>query len=177
MTNYSWSFAEVPDMFTNQGSNIGMATLAVIYSDPSLSTSTATIYDGMTYVGNTNPETETINMTGLSAGLSKIYTATYLDDNFTPPSSSGETIDFNGNTISSGPLDKNLALNGSLTQMTGTAVAGTNSLSITTNADEFGWTLAATLTPVPVPGALLLFISGLAGMIGLARIRGSARHA
>ncbi len=169
-TNYSWSFSESPI----QGNSIAMAALAVVYSDPSLPTSTATIYDGMTYVGNTHPETETINITGLPAGSNKIFAATFLDDNNNPPGSTGETVTFNGSTIG-GPLDKNLSLNGSLLQMTGTSGGTTNTpMSISTQSDEFGWTLAATLTTVPIPPAIWLFGTGLVGLIGVARRKKSA---
>ena len=43
----------------------------------------------------------------------------------------GETITFNGSTIG-GPLDQNLSLNGSLTQMTGTSISGSDSFGIST---------------------------------------------
>lgn len=169
VTSYNWAFSEVPDQFNNQGASIGMAALAVVFSDPNLSTSTVTIHDGMTYVGNTHPETESININGLPAGSSTIYAATFLDDNLSPPQSTGETIVYNGSTIG-GPLDKSLTLNGSLTPaLTGTSVAGTNTLSIKTQSDEFGWTLAATITPVPLPAVVWLFATGLLGLIGMAR--------
>jgi hypothetical protein len=169
VTNYSWSFSETQDPFGQQGNYISMATLAVVYSAPSLPTSTATIIDGMTYVGNTHPETESINIAGLPAGSNKIFAATYLDDNNNPPGSTGETVTFNSSTIG-GPLDKNLFLNGSLLQMTGTSGGAANTpMSISTQSDEFGWTLAATLTTVPIPPAIWLFGAGLVGLIGIAR--------
>jgi len=169
ISNYSWSFTEVLDQFNNQGASIGMTTLALVYSHPNLQTSTATIYDGMTYVGNTHPETEILNMTGLTAGLAAINIATFQDDNSTPPSSTGEVISFNGSVIG-GSLDQNLTLNGSLNQLAGVAVAGTNDLRIQTQSDEFGWTLATTLvtaTVVPVPASVWLFASALVGLLGV----------
>ena len=59
--------------------------------------------------------------------------------------------------------------------MSVTSVAGNNTMSITTPTDEFGWTLAAALTPaaVPAPAALVLFISGLVGLFGLVKIQRS----
>ena len=165
VTNYSWGFSEVPDMFMNQGNNISIAALVLVYLDSQLPVSTATILDGMIYVGNTHPETESINITNLPAGSNQINTLTYFDDNLTPPSSTGETIIFNGSNVG-GPLDQNLTLNGSLTQSTGTSQAGTNAMSITTNADEFGWVVTTTLTTVvPVPPAVWLFGSAL-GLLG-----------
>ena len=74
---------------------------------------------------------------------------------------------FNSSPVG-GPLDQNLSLNGSLTQSTGTSQAGTNAMSITTNADEFGWVATTTLTTVPVPAAVWLFGSAL-GLLGWAR--------
>jgi hypothetical protein len=169
VTNYTWGFTEVPDMFMNQGNNISIAALALVYSDSNLPVSTATILDGMTYVGNTHPETESVNITNLPAGSNQINTLTYFDDS----GSTGETIVFNGSTVG-GPLDKNLSLNGSLTQSTGTSQAGTNAMSITTNADEFGWVVTTTLTTVvPVPPAVWLFGSAL-GLLGWMRRRREA---
>jgi hypothetical protein len=167
-TNYSWGFAESPDMFMNQGNNISLAALVLVYSDATLPTSTATIFDGMTYVGNSHPETESFNITNLPAGSNQINTLTYGDDNFLPPGTTGETIVFNGNVVG-GPLDGNLSLNGSLTQLTGSSQAGTNVMSITTNTDEFGWVVTTTLTTVvPVPPAVWLFGSAL-GLLGWMR--------
>lgn len=167
ITNYSWAFSEIPDQFMNQGNSIGIAALVLVYSDPNLQTSTATILDGMTYVGNPTPETESINITGLPAGSNQINTLTYFDDNNNPPGSTGETIVFNGSNVG-GPLDKNLVLNGSLTQSSGISAAGTNVMSISTNTDEFGWVLTTTLTTVPVPAAVWLFVSAL-GLLGWMR--------
>lgn len=161
VSNYSWSFGEVPDMFMNQGGSISMSVLAVVYSDPSLPTNTVALYDGMTYVGSPLPETETLSITGLPAGPTSIQLATYLDDNFSPPGSSGEVIRFNGTAVG-GPLDGNLALNGSVTAFTGTAIAGVDSMSITTPLDEFGWVVSAFQTPVPVPASFWLFATALA---------------
>jgi hypothetical protein len=170
VTNYSWSFAEVADQFNQQGHNISMAVLAVVYSDLSLPTSTATIIDGMEYIGITNPDTKAVSFLNLPAGSNKLYAATYFDDGM----NTGETISFNGSLVG-GPLDKNLSLNGSLTQMSGTSATGTNVMSITTGADQFGWGLAAALTtPVPIPPALWLFGSGLLGLIGIARRKKAA---
>ena len=145
--------------------NIRRHPLAVVYSDLSLPTSTATIIDGMEYIGITNPDTKAVSFLNLPAGSNKLYAATYLDDGM----NTGETISFNGSLVG-GPLDKNLSLNGSLSQMSGTSATGTNVMSITTGADQFGWGLAAALTtPVPIPPALWLFGSGLLGLIGIAR--------
>ncbi len=167
VTNYGWSFAEVADQFNQQGHNISMALLAVVYSDPSLPTSTATIIDGMEYVGITNPDTKFVNFSSLPVGSNKLFAATYFDDAM----NTGETISFNGSLVG-GPLDQNLSLNGSLTQMSGTSGTGTNKMSITTGADQFGWGLAAALTtPVPIPASLWLFGFGLLGLIGIARRR------
>ncbi len=172
VTSYSWAFSEVPDMFMNQGGSISMAALALVYSDPTLPMSTATIFDGMAYVGNPHFETETVTFTGIPAGTNKIFNATFLDDNISPPGSTGETISFDGTAIG-GPLDQSLALNGSLTASTGTSNAISNAMSIKTNNDEFGWTLSAALTTavVPLPAAAWLFLSALGGLLAVRRSR------
>jgi hypothetical protein len=162
VTNYHWSLNAVPDQFNQSGIGIGATALVMIYSDPTLAISTATVMDGMTYVGNTHPEIESINISGLPAGQNQIHTLTYLDDNINPPGTSGESIVFNGATVG-GPLDTNLALNASLTLSSGTSAAGTNAMSISTNSDEFGWVFSTILTTatVPVPAAVWLFMSAI----------------
>ncbi len=169
VTNYGWSLNQVPDQFNQGGPGIDATALVLIYSDPTLTISTATVMDGMTYVGNTHPETESINITGLPAGQNQIHTLTYLDDNINPPSTSGESIVFNGSTVG-GPLDKNLFLNASLTLSSGISAAGSNAMSISTNSDEFGWVFTTLLTTptVPVPAAVWLFGSAL-GVMGWLR--------
>lgn len=168
ITNYSWSFSETPDQFNSQGSSIGLVALAYVYSDAGLPLSTATIADGMTYVGNTAPETETFTFSGLPAGQTAINLLTYFDDNNNPPGDTGEVVTFNGGNVG-GPLDGNLALNGSLTAMSGTAQAGSNLMSIQTNTDQFGWVVSTTLTPVPLPPAAWLFGAALAALAGRRR--------
>lgn len=167
VTSYSWAFSEVPDVFMNQGGSIAMTVLALVFSDPTLPISTATIFDGMAYVGNPHFETESVTFAGIPAGTNKIYNATFLDDNISPPGSTGESISFDGSAIG-GPLDTNLALNGSLTLSTGTSNAISNVMSIKTNNDEFGWTLSATLTTavVPLPGAAWLLPSAFGALLG-----------
>lgn len=166
VTSYGYQLMETPDQFMNIGGQLGVAALVVVYSDPSItSKSVATIVDGMAYVGNPHGETESINITGLpvGSGTSAIDTVTYLDDNFgtLPVNPSGEQVRFNGVSIG-GPLDGNLALNGSLNNWTGATIAGLDSMSITTNDDEFGWVLTTILTPIPLPGALWLMVPCLA---------------
>ena len=59
-TNYSWGFSEMQDQFGVQGNNISLAALVLVYSDATLPSATATIVDGMIYVGNTNPENRVV---------------------------------------------------------------------------------------------------------------------
>lgn len=157
VSNYSWSFSETPGI--NQGSSISLVALALIYNDPSLQTSTATLYDGMDYIGHTS-NSSTVNFTGLPAGNNTIFNLTYFDDNLTPPGSSGETITFNGNNVG-GPLDANLGINGSLVQSSGVSNATNNPMTITTNSDQFGWVLSGTLTTIPLPAAGWLFLASM----------------
>jgi len=158
--NFSYSISEVnPSQFGIPG-----VALAVVYQDLSAPQSTVTIIEGMQQVGETGPETEQANFTGIPAGPTDLSIFTVLDNN----TASGETVSYNGNSIA-GPIDQNLGLNASLLAATSTSIGNNNDqLSVTTGADHMGWVLATSVVTVPEPSAFL-FVGFLLAVLLAAR--------
>jgi len=164
VTSYSFSIVENLGVGDMPGTGVSVVALAAVYSDPTLPFSTVSIFDGMQQVGESGPETESVQFTSLPAGPTKVWTLTAFDDAM----STGETIVYDGSTIG-GPLDANLALNGSLHSLTGTSSAGPNTLSLTTTTDQFGWVLGGVVV-VPEPSMCWLIGLGL-GSVAWRRAR------
>lgn len=149
------------------GSTISGVGLAVVYNDFSASPNTiVTIMDGSKQLGEglVVPETETIQFMNLTPGHTTIYNFTVFDDN----ADTGETVTYNANTIG-GPIDQSLGFNATLLKMTGTSIAGNNSMSLsngpaTPNVDHMVWVVAASIV-VPEPSSALLLILGLSSLV------------
>ena len=160
----------------NTQSQLQAAALFIVWSDPSAPMSTVTIVDGAQQVGERtqlNPptaDTESINFTGLPAGSTALSMFTVSDDNF----GTGETVRYNGGA-DHGPLDGNLGNVASLLQFSDTALAGSNSLTVTSSQDHFGWIASASVvttsvTPVPEPASLgLITMGALSGFVVVRR--------
>jgi hypothetical protein len=149
-----------------QGNQLGGAALVVVWSSPLVPVSTVTIVDGAIQVGEHTPtltDTETMTFSGLPAGSTSLYTFTVSDSG--GPMFTGETVDYNGNTIG-GPIDENLGLGASLLAMNAPSLPGSNTLSITSPADHMGWIFSAAI--VPEPSTSVLAAAGLLGIAGFA---------
>ncbi|MGQ0633800.1 MAG: PEP-CTERM sorting domain-containing protein [Planctomycetaceae bacterium] len=166
-TSYSFTINSA-----NAFGQLAGAALVVVWQAPQTPFSTVTIVDGARQVGETvfltppSPDTEAASFSGLPAGPTNLYLFTVSDDS----NGSNEVVRYNGTTVG-GPLDSNLGFSASLLQLNVTSVAGSNSVSITSPGDHFGWILAASIvpgSPVPEPGTLAVFGAGLAGVLGYA---------
>jgi len=181
LTNALGMLPPAPFLFniqsSNQQSQLQAAALFIVWSDPSAPTSTVTIVDGAKQVGELTgasppmSDTESISFTGLPAGATALSLFTVSDDNF----GTGEMVQYNGGT-DHGPLDG--ALNNSATLLTfnDTSTAGSNTLSITSSQDWFGWIASASVvtpsvTAVPEPGSLALMMMGTLAMVSVHRRR------
>lgn len=164
-----------------QGNQIAGAALAVVWQDPLAPQSTVTLMAGAQQVGENTPlitDTETVTFSNLPAGSSTLYLFTASDDVL----GTGETVLYNGNLVG-GPIDENLGLGASLLSINTTSLAGSNTASITSPADHFGWILAATIVNptvvsepvVPEPGTWILFAAGLPAVLIIARRRHTNR--
>lgn len=116
--------------------------LAVAFTAPSLPFGTVAFNTGAVEVaiGHSGPgaASTTVNLATGGAYTLSVFVA--ADDNNTG-NSSGEQVLFNGSAVG-GPLDANLGAAASLVSTSVVAVAGTNTVGITTNDDWFGWSLA-----------------------------------
>jgi hypothetical protein len=142
------------------------AALLVIYSHPLLPQSTITVNDGVLMMGTSgqpNMQSTTFQQmtdTIYAGANSKLSLLTFADD----PATSGEVIQFNGSNIG-GPIDANLSGGGSASifNFTVTSTAGsTNTATLTSTGDIFGWHVAVLQTPVPEPSGVALILTGLA---------------
>jgi hypothetical protein len=148
--------------YTGPDNTYGLA-LAVVYSDPSLPAAQVFINDGAYDLHDAQTHSTVFNVA--TAGSGRLWVHTAADDDL----SSGEQVTFNG-TVVGGPLDGNLGQYASVLSMRVTTVAGTNTASITTAGDQFGWDLAVLqVTAIPEPSSIALAAMGFA-LLGLYRL-------
>ena len=133
-----------PFTFDTSGGQNYYAALVVVFSHRLEPVGTILINDGSEAIG-TGPSTTAFS--GVGGGAGTLTIVTQADNSGT----SGESIVFNGATIL-GPGDifnANLGDFASLFQLPVTVAAGTNTASITTFGDLFGWHLAILVASSP----------------------------
>ena len=171
---YKW---DVTSLVTGSGSysasysgmtnSYGLA-LVVAYSDPGLPLSRVIINHGAFDLDGGGADTHTTTFNAF-AGDGDLWIHTAADNN--TGSESGEQIIFNGSVVG-GPIDANLGNYASLFQLPVTAVNGTNTATIYTPIDYFGWDLAVLRTPsAAIPDPCTVFLLGSACLIGFAGLR------
>jgi hypothetical protein len=130
------------------GSQIFAAALLIVYSLPSLPSSTVVIHDGALQVGEGGAaDTESTTFSALPAGPTDLWIFTQADGG---PIPGAEQILYNSNVVG-GPIDGNLGLNGSVFNISTTSLAGSNTAAVTsTGLDHYGWDVAVVVvTPPP----------------------------
>ncbi len=185
-SNYRWDVTDAIngngsyDFDLTGGSQIYSVALAIVYSTPGHPDRTITLTDFSKEVGAPNnygatagtPEMN-LHLNSPYAGQGTLWLLTNADD----PESTGEGIYFNAAAIG-GPIDGNLGLPSSLFRLPVQVQAGDNRMSLTSEGDWFGWSLAildapgATDVTTPEPSSLYLALTGL-GALALYRRRRS----
>lgn len=115
--------------------------LAVAFTAPGLPFGTVSFNTGAVEVaiGHSGPDAASTSMSLATGGAYTLSVLTVADDAL--EEMTGEQVLFNGAVVG-GPLDANLGPAASLVTASVTAVAGTNTVGITTNDDWIGWSLA-----------------------------------
>jgi hypothetical protein len=111
------------------------AALVVVYSNPANPSAEVRINDGAESMRYTTSST---TFSGVNSGFGKLIIYTEADNAM---GETGETIAFNAVNVG-GPIDANLGPYASLFALPVTTVSDTNTASITTTSDWFGWHLA-----------------------------------
>ena len=161
LTQYAFALG---DGATGNGiATVGLAVVASVGSGP---LRTVTIIDGIQQVGEAGAETESVAFTGLPGGSTSLWVYTAYDD----AGDSNDAVSYNGTTVAS-PIDQNLSVNASLFQISTTSLAGSNTLSVSTQTDHMALVLAATAVVVPEPGTLVLCAAGFVALAAAHRRR------
>jgi len=122
--------------FTTGGlENVYGAALVVVYSNPANPSAEVRINDGAESMSYTTSST---TFSDVDSGSGKLIIYTEADNAM---GQTGETIAFNAVNVG-GPIDANLGPYASLFALPVTTVSGTNTASITTTSDWFGWHIA-----------------------------------
>ncbi len=146
-------------------SQLYMASLYVVYSDPSLPAGSVHTYEGAEHVGEGHTtDSYSFNLTGAAAGPAYFQIVTQADDTAT----TGEKIFYNGNLVG-GPIDNNLGPNASMISSPVVNNGVSETISIDTFGDWFGLHVALVTTTIPAPGSLALL--GMGGLVALRRRR------
>jgi hypothetical protein len=178
-----WSFS-VTSLVTGNGSfafsasnttNPYGATLVVVYSHPSLPTQRVVVNLGAEDLQHAS---STTSFAGFSeAGAGRIVVFTGADDTF---SDSGEGLAFNGTAIPGVTYSQNLGPYASLISRDVTVFAGTNTATVSTGGDEFGWDVAVLIGPgvtaSPVPTTMGMGLAILACAIAATAVLILARR-
>ncbi len=146
----------------NNGSQIYMASLYVVYSDASLPLGSVHTYEGAEHVGEGHTtDSYSFNLLNAAAGPAYFQMVTQADD----ISTTGEQIFYNGSQVA-GPLDANLGPNASFISAPVVNNGVSENIAINTFGDWFGMHVALVTTTIPAPGSL-----GVVGLAGLAAFR------
>lgn len=143
--NGSFAFS-IPELFQPYG-----VALVVVYGHPSLPFRTVVVNMG---AEDLYQASSTTPFAGLpTAGPGRLVLFTGADDTST---SEGESLAFNGTVIPGVVFDENLGPVTSLLDVPVTVVAGTNTATVTTGDDQFGWALAVLAGPVTAPAEVVV---------------------
>lgn len=187
-SNYRWDVTSIIDgngsydFDLSGGAQIYSVALAIVYSVPGQPDRTITLTDFSTEVGSptgyvlqTGTPEMNLGLTTPYAGAGHLWLLTNADDS----ESSGEGIYFNAAQVG-GPIDGNLGTFSSLFRIPVDVQAGLNRMSLTSEGDWYGWTLAILDAPgytdqvlTPEPASIGLALFGL-GALALYRRRRSS---
>ena len=179
--NGSYNVRISESSFNGNANQMAGAGLLVIYSDPTLPTSTITVNHGVLLLGPGNTSASTTfseSSATIPAGIGSLSILTFADDAQT----SGETVQFNGITIG-GPLDANLPGGGSASVLNFSKVTtlggGLDQTTVSTTGDIFGWHVAVlqsqSSTVVPEPSSFAIFATMTLFLVVPRRKRGTGR--
>ena len=130
-----------------------LSALVVVYSNPSEPLRQVIINDGAeSLYAETGTETSTSTFSNVQAGTGTLIICTSADDSL----GTSESISFNGIVIL-GPGDVfwgNLGYPAGLFHLSVSAVAGTNTVNVTTDIDWIGWHIAILISELPPPACM-----------------------
>jgi hypothetical protein len=148
--NGSYAFS-IPELQQPYG-----AALVVVYGHATLPFRTIVVNMG---AEDLSQASSTTSFAGLpTAGPGRLILLTGADDT---NASAGESLAFNGGVIPGVVFDENLGPVTSLIDVAVTVVQGTNTATVTTGDDQFGWALAILVGPVTAPAEVV--VPGLSG--------------
>lgn len=154
------------------GAQIYSVALAIVYSTPGRPDRTITLTDFSKEVGSPNGFGATAGTPEMNLQLNSPYGGDgtlWLLTNADDPQTTGEGIYFNAGQVG-GPIDGNLGPYSSLFRLPVQVQAGENRMSLTSDGDWFGWSLAildapgATAVPTPEPATISLALTGLVAL-------------
>lgn len=177
-SNYRWDVTDALngngsyDFDLSGGAQIYSVALAIVYSTPGKPDRTITLTDFSQEVGAPNGYGATAGTPEMNLHLNSPYSGQgtlWLWTNADDPQSTGEGIYFNAAQVG-GPIDGNLGQNSSLFRLPVQVQAGDNRMSLTSEGDWFGWSLAILdapgpqAIPSPEPATISLALTGLVAL-------------
>ncbi|QOY88584.1 PEP-CTERM sorting domain-containing protein [Paludibaculum fermentans] len=160
------------DFDLSGGSQIYSVGLAVVYSTPGHPDRTITLMDFSKEVSAPNNYGATAGTPEMNLHVNSPYDGAgtlWLMTNADDPESTGEGIYFNAAQVG-GPIDGNLGPHSSLFRLPVQVRSGENRMSLTSQGDWYGWSLAildapgAADIPTPEPASFTLALVGLVAL-------------